>query len=1350
LKIALLADAFSSAAFSLAAEQTEHIHPDSFEEQILRSSPDILLVESAWLGQDGAWQKKLAPPGKEILRCLELCKSLQIPTAFWNKEDPVHFGTFIALARFFDHVFTTDIDCIPRYKKALGHDRVSLLPFGVQPKLHNPLNTIERQNAFCFAGSWYQRYPDRQMEFRSLVESISKIGRLDIYDRNYLNEKSETKFPPEYTPLIKGFLPFTQIDLAYKGYRFAVNINTVTQSQSMFARRVYELMGSNSLVVSNPSKGMKLFFGDLAISSPDNFTLEDKVSSVWHDETSYRKQRLMALRKVLSEHTYEHRLQYIKARINGERWQPARSEILILAIARNAECERRIIDNIKRQLHPCRSLILRTYHANDSQPAPTQGYKITIHTAHPEYEAAVQAALCEHSWLTCFSSDDFYGPHYLTDLSLATQFTQANAIGKRSYFTAQNGACNLNEDGFQYSYVDRLFARSAIIRTTKLPTGWLNQNLEDMENTIIDWPDTILATDEFQYCHNGSQLSSSTVIDSVSDLPLNCGLSLAADILPIAERLSAADYRQPIVSATAVRITGETLYDWLKTRLPEAVTLELQGDSLLIKSQLDHNNCATLYASNRFSRSEINLSENNQVRLISEHTLTELNTLFEFENDSRTGIGHTVNSAGAAYSLILPENCHFLRFALRIQGPGTALIHFLVLGRTFEPSAVSLEKCVGSSDKIKQDPIRTFLRSGASPVSLTNRAQAAFQAGQYELAIGFYKNAILEQPGLAHLYQLSIDIAERRLGNHTEQAKSGQTVPLQLSIDSPRRDYLTNETPVALNQIYNSIAKFSPNLPEIANPHASLVSVVLTTENDAGFVEQAVDSVLRQSWANLELIVVDNASTDQTWQILDRLRKTVGNLFCYRLNTNLGKSFARNLGLQKAHGDFLFFQSGSELSHPERIRLSMHYLVQPDVIGVMEGRAKLLTPSNRVLAAAPDNYISETLPALSRTTFERIGYFGYFKNSSDDEFNLRLRTWASFENSSIPEMEHPLVYQALVDELTAATPSQSGALQINDNRVAHCKRSKEAFVQLHQELGTESFQEFFRFPVIRDLIPVPPALSSLANPVQPVVVSLCSIPERAELLRQVLASLAPQVDALHIYLDRYDSVPDFVRNCHPQVTVYLSKDHPGLRDNGKFLAFSALAEDCYYFTADDDIVYPPDYVASMVRRIEDYERQAVIGVHGVLLPEQAEGYFTSFRKVHMFKKELERDALVNNLGTGTVAFHSGLLRGLDLTHFGTPGMADLHLSVFCKQRDIPMVALARPEDWLQELPSPNTSLYNEFRQADDQQSALIRAHKPWGYAAISKAVAGASMRATKPDTGERLQRLIPLLHACLK
>ena len=52
-----------------------------------------------------------------------------VPTAFWNKEDPVHFQTFLNTARGFDHVFTTDIDCIHRYKAALGHDQVHFLPF---------------------------------------------------------------------------------------------------------------------------------------------------------------------------------------------------------------------------------------------------------------------------------------------------------------------------------------------------------------------------------------------------------------------------------------------------------------------------------------------------------------------------------------------------------------------------------------------------------------------------------------------------------------------------------------------------------------------------------------------------------------------------------------------------------------------------------------------------------------------------------------------------------------------------------------------------------------------------------------------------------------------------------------------------------------------------------------------------------------------------------------------------------------------------------------------------------------------------------------------------------------------
>jgi hypothetical protein len=226
-------------------------------------------------------------------------------------------------------------------------------------------------------------------------------------------------------------------------------------------------------------------------------------------------------------------------------------------------------------------------------------------------------------------------------------------------------------------------------------------------------------------------------------------------------------------------------------------------------------------------------------------------------------------------------------------------------------------------------------------------------------------------------------------------------------------------------------------------------------------------------------------------------------------------------------------------------------------------------------------------------------------------------------------------------------------------------------------------------------------------------------------------------------------VPDFVRQVHPNVHVVLSSEYPGLRDNGKFLPLSLMDRDCYYFTADDDIVYPPDYINAMLKKLAWYGEQVVVGVHGVLIPEQARTYFSGYRKVLLFKQGLEQDALVNNLGTGTVAFRSRLLKELDYRRFMHSGMVDLYLAVFCKSKGIPMVAIERPDDWLVEPEPESLSLYQEFVSKDEKQSELIRANGPWGYASIRAAVNAVSIRSEDAEVIERLRILVPDLHACL-
>ncbi|MFM6399689.1 MAG: hypothetical protein ACKPFF_23680, partial [Planktothrix sp.] len=98
--------------------------PENSLYELENFQPQILFIESAWRGKNGLWNRKISTLSQELRAIIEWCKKRQIPTIFWNKEDPIHFETFLTTAQQFDYVFTTDIDCINRYKAELGHDRI--------------------------------------------------------------------------------------------------------------------------------------------------------------------------------------------------------------------------------------------------------------------------------------------------------------------------------------------------------------------------------------------------------------------------------------------------------------------------------------------------------------------------------------------------------------------------------------------------------------------------------------------------------------------------------------------------------------------------------------------------------------------------------------------------------------------------------------------------------------------------------------------------------------------------------------------------------------------------------------------------------------------------------------------------------------------------------------------------------------------------------------------------------------------------------------------------------------------------------------------------------------------------
>lgn len=258
LRVAAVMDDFSRTAFSYEFDYVP-ITPNRWREE-LAQPPDLLLVESAFGGNKGEWVNQIAgfcPPRQAVAELTAWCSSEAIPTVFWNKEDPVNFEWFIGAASAFDWVFTVDSDSIPRYREELGHNRVASLPFAAQPAINfPPVSDDQRTGDVAFAGSYYARkHPERRRQMDMILEPALDFD-LDIFDRMGNLDDPRFAWPDRYRSHLRGSLSYAQTTEAYRRYKVFLNINTVTDSPTMCARRVFELLASGTAVISGPARAL--------------------------------------------------------------------------------------------------------------------------------------------------------------------------------------------------------------------------------------------------------------------------------------------------------------------------------------------------------------------------------------------------------------------------------------------------------------------------------------------------------------------------------------------------------------------------------------------------------------------------------------------------------------------------------------------------------------------------------------------------------------------------------------------------------------------------------------------------------------------------------------------------------------------------------------------------------------------------------------------------------------------------------------------------------------------------------------------------------------------------------------
>ncbi|GAB3845822.1 glycosyltransferase [Nesterenkonia populi] len=217
---------------------------------------------------------------------------------------------------------------------------------------------------------------------------------------------------------------------------------------------------------------------------------------------------------------------------------------------------------------------------------------------------------------------------------------------------------------------------------------------------------------------------------------------------------------------------------------------------------------------------------------------------------------------------------------------------------------------------------------------------------------------------------------------------------------------------------FNRLTADIPDAERITD--GPLVTVIMTTfqpaQDDA---LQSARSILNQTWQNLELIIVDDASPDTFQPVLDQFESLDPRVRVIRLNTNGGTYQARNIGIQHARGEYIAGQDADDYSHPQRIAIQAQQLEenphtpgnQVYTINMTEDLVRTRRGYHPFIPSAP--------AVMYRTQVLRdVGGYLPARKAADNELLRRISTHAG---SPVERIREPLIFMRILpDSLSRA------------------------------------------------------------------------------------------------------------------------------------------------------------------------------------------------------------------------------------------------------------------------------------------------------------------------------------------
>ena len=255
---------------------------------------------------------------------------------------------------------------------------------------------------------------------------------------------------------------------------------------------------------------------------------------------------------------------------------------------------------------------------------------------------------------------------------------------------------------------------------------------------------------------------------------------------------------------------------------------------------------------------------------------------------------------------------------------------------------------------------------------------------------------------------------------------------------------------------------------------APLVSVVCLSYNHGRFVREALDSVIGQTWPQIELIIVDDASTDNSVAVIEDWLKSHPETRFMPLKNNQGNCKAFNMGLREARGKYVIDLSADDVLRPNRVARGVDLLENHADTGVQFSDAELIDESGNHIGFHSDRFPHDTIPQgwvfrdvlaryfinsptmmMRKSLLDELG--GYDESLAYEDFDFWIRSARRTQYAYIPE---PLMRRRVVTSSMGKQQYRPKSIQQRSTLAVCMKAAKlckdpEDFRALRKRIGFE-------------------------------------------------------------------------------------------------------------------------------------------------------------------------------------------------------------------------------------------------------------------------------------------------------